>query len=137
MTDYSDFTTQIAEWANRADWASVTIAGFVRQAEEIFNRDLRIDRMLSANDALIASRCAPLPDDCWPRDGPGAGSPSLRSAYYPSGFAPIVYKPRAEFFATQDECAVGVYTIEGRQKSSSAACPTPPTGRRCGSTIMR
>ena len=25
MSDYSDFTTQIAEWANRADWSPVTI----------------------------------------------------------------------------------------------------------------
>ena len=113
MTDYSDFTTQIAEWANRADWSPITISGFVSQANEIFNRDLRIDRMLSANDALIASRCAPLPDDWLEMDLVRiAVAPS---AYYPSGFAPIVYKPRAEFFATQDECAAGIYTIEGRQ----------------------
>ena len=113
MTDYSDFTTQIAEWANRADWSPITISGFVSQADEIFNRDLRIDRMLSANDALIASRCAPLPDDWLEMDLVRiAVAPS---AYYPSGFAPIVYKPRAEFFATQDECAAGIYTIEGRQ----------------------
>ena len=113
MTDYSDFTTQIAEYANRQDWSSVVVTGFVRQAEEIFNRDLRIDRMLQADDALIASRCAPLPDDWLEMDLVRiAVAPS---AYYPSGFAPIVYKPRAEFFATQDECAAGVYTIEGRQ----------------------
>ena len=69
--------------------------------------------MLSANDALIASRCAPLPDDWLEMDLVRiAVAPS---AYYPSGFAPIVYKPRAEFFATQDQCAVGIYTIEGRQ----------------------
>ena len=108
-----DFTTQIAEYANRQDWSPVVVTGFVRQAEEIFNRDLRVDRMLSANDALIASRCAPLPDDWLEMDLVRiAVAPS---AYYPSGFAPIVYKPRAEFFATQDECAAGVYTIEGRQ----------------------
>jgi hypothetical protein len=113
MTDYADFTTQIAEYANRQDWSSVVVTGFVRQAEEIFNRDLRIDRMLQADDALIASRCAPLPDDWLEMDLVRiAVAPS---AYYPSGFAPIVYKPRAEFFATQDECAAGVYTIEGRQ----------------------
>ena len=113
MTDYSDFTAQIAEWANRADWSPVTIGGFVSQANEIFNRDLRIDRMLQADDALIASRCAPLPDDWLEMDFVRLSV--APSAYYPSGFAPIVYKPRAEFFATQDECAFGIYTIEGRQ----------------------
>ena len=113
MTDYSDFITQIAEWADRADWSPITISGFVSQANEIFNRDLRIDRMLQADDALIASRCAPLPDDWLEMDFVRLSV--APSAYYPSGFAPIVYKPRAEFFATQDECAVGIYTIEGRQ----------------------
>ena len=113
MTDFADFTTQIAEYANRQDWSSVVVTGFVRQAEEIFNRDLRIDRMLQADDALIASRCAPLPDDWLEMDLVRIAVAS--SAYYPSGFAPIVYKPRAEFFATQDECAAGIYTIEGRQ----------------------
>lgn len=113
MSDFSDFTTQIAEWANRQDWSPVVVTGFVRQAEEIFNRDLRIDRMIQSDDALIASRCAPLPDDWLEMDFVRlAVAPS---AYYPSGFAPIVYKPRAEFFATQDENAMGIYTIEGRQ----------------------
>ena len=113
MTAFADFTAQIAEWANRQDWSSVVVTGFVRQAEEIFNRDLRIDRMLQADDAVITSRCAPLPDDWLEMDFVRLSV--APSAYYPSGFAPIVYKPRAEFFATQDECAVGIYTIEGRQ----------------------
>ena len=113
MTDFADFTTQIAEYANRQDWSPVVVTGFVRQAEEIFNRDLRIDRMINSADALIASRCAPLPDDWLEFDF--CRLSVAPSAYYPSGFAPIVYKPRAEFFATQDQCAAGIYTIEGRQ----------------------
>ena len=113
MTDFQDFTAQIGEWSNRQDWSPVIVTGFVRQAEEIFNRDLRIDRMISSCDALIASRCAPLPDDWLESDF--CRIAVAPSAYYPSGFAPIVYKPRAEFFATQDECAFGTYTTEGRQ----------------------
>lgn len=112
MTDFSDFTTQIAEYANRQDWAAATVIGFVRQAEELFNRDLRIDRMLQSDDALIASRCAPLPDDWLEMDFVRLAFTSDR---YPGGFAPIYYKPRAEFFSTQDQDAIGIYTIEGRQ----------------------
>ena len=113
MTDCADLKTQIMDWTNRQDFSDALVTSLIRQAEEIFNRDLRIDRMLSANDALIASRCAPLPPDWLEMDLVRiAVAPS---AYYPSGFAPIVYKPRAEFFATRDENAVGIYTIEGRQ----------------------
>ena len=113
MTAFSDFKAAISEWENRADWSDVLVTSFVRMAEAKFNAELRIDRMLSANDALIASRCAPLPDDWLELDMVRIAT--APSAYYPSGFAPIVYKPRAEFFATQDEKAVGLYTIEGRQ----------------------
>ena len=113
MTAFSDFKAAISEWENRADWSDVLVTSFIRMAEAKFNAELRIDRMLSANDALIASRCAPLPDDWLELDMVRIAT--APSAYYPSGFAPIVYKPRAEFFATQDEKAVGLYTIEGRQ----------------------
>ena len=115
MTAFSDFKAAISEWENRADWSDVLVTSFVRMAEAKFNAELRIDRMLSANDALIASRCAPLPDD-WLETGPGGriAARSRRPTIH-RGFAPIVYKPRAEFFATQDEKAVGLYTIEGRQ----------------------
>ena len=112
MTDFSDFKSQIAEWANRQDWSDVLVTSFVRNAEEKLNSELRIDRMMQTDDALIVSRCAPLPDDWLEMDFVRL---AVVSDYYPAGFAPIVYKPRAEFFATEDQCALGIYTIEGRQ----------------------
>ena len=71
MTDYSDFTAQIAEWANREDWSPVLVTSFVRMAEQKINAELRIGRMIRSADALIAARCAPLPDD-WLEFEPGA-----------------------------------------------------------------
>ena len=112
MSDFSDFKTAIAEWANRQDWSDILVTSFVRNAEEKLNAELRIDRMLSATDALIASRCAPLPDDWLEMDFVRL---AWTADYYPSGFAPISYKPREEFFSTKDQDAIGLYTIEGRQ----------------------
>ena len=37
MSDFSDFTTAIAEWANRQDWSSILVTSFVRNAEEKLN----------------------------------------------------------------------------------------------------
>ena len=51
MTDFSDFCAQIAEYANRGDWAPAIVTGFVRQAEEKLNAELRIDRMIKFNEA--------------------------------------------------------------------------------------
>ena len=110
MSDFSDFKTQIAEWANRQDWSDGLVTSFVRNAEEKLNQELRIDRMIKTNDALIASRCAPLPDDWLEMD-----FIRLANDQFPSGFQPIYYKPRAEFFLTDDAKAIGIYTIEGRQ----------------------
>ena len=112
MSDFSDFTTAIAEWANRSDWSPTLVTSFVRNAEEKLNSELRIDRMIQSNDALIASRCAPLPDNWLEMDFVRLG---WMADYYPSGFAPISYKPREEFFSTKDQDAIGIYTIEGRQ----------------------
>ncbi len=112
MSDFSDFTTAIAEWANRQDWSSILVTSFVRNAEEKLNAELRIDRMIQTNDALIASRCAPLPDNWLEMDFVRL---AWTADYYPSGFAPIDYKPREEFFSTTDHSATGTYTIEGRQ----------------------
>jgi hypothetical protein len=110
MTDFSDFTTAIAEWANRTDWSPILVASFVRSAEEKLNQELRIDRMLMSVDATIASRCAPLPDDWLEMD-----FVRIANSQFSTGFQPIVYKPRHEFFSIDDDCASGIYTIEGRQ----------------------
>ena len=37
MTDFTDFKAQIAEYANRGDWADALVTGFIRQAEQKFN----------------------------------------------------------------------------------------------------
>ena len=110
MTDFSDFCTQIAEYANRGDWAPAIVTGFVRQAEEKLNAELRIDRMIRFEEALIASRCAPLPDDWLQMELVRIANPNV-----PDGFIPIRYKSRDEFFTTVDTRIYGFYTIQGRQ----------------------
>ena len=64
MTNFSTFKSQISEWMNRADWSDDLVTSFIRMAESKFNAELRIDRQIQFEEALIASRCAPLPDDC-------------------------------------------------------------------------
>ena len=110
MTDFSDFKTQIAEYANRADWSDVIVTGFVRQAEQKLNAELRIDRMIQFDEALITSRCAPLPDDWLQFDLVRQANGNV-----PDGFIPIRYKSRDEFFTTNDNWMYGFYTIRGRQ----------------------
>ena len=110
MSDYNDFTTSIAEWANRGDWSPVLLASFVRDAESKFNAELRIDRMIHTVDALIAGRCALLPDDWLESDFTRLANPNS-----PTGFSPIYYKPRAEFWLADDSDSQWTFTIEGRQ----------------------
>ena len=110
MTDFSDFCAQIAEYANRGDWAPPIVTGFVRQAEEKLNAELRIDRMIRFEEATVASRCAPLPDDWLAMDFVRLANPNV-----PDGFIPIRYKSRDEFYTTVDNWMTGFYTIQGRQ----------------------
>jgi hypothetical protein len=110
MTDFSDFKTAIAEWANRQDWSDILVTSYVRSAEEKLNAELRIDRMIQTEDAVIASRCAPLPPDWLEMD-----FVRLANDQFASGFQPIEYKPRHEFFSMDDQVALGNYTLEGRQ----------------------
>lgn len=110
MSDFTNFVAELKEWANRSDWSDILVASFIRSAEEKFNAELRIDRMLSSNDALIASRCAPLPDDWLEFSLVRIGNDNV-----PSGFVPIRYKSRDEFFKLPDKWGFGFYTIEGRQ----------------------
>ena len=110
MTDFSDFTTQIAEWANREDWSPVLVTSFVRMAEQKINAELRIGRMIRSADALIAARCAPLPDDWLESSLVRISNPNV-----PTNLSPIRYKSRDEFFNLPDKWSRGHYTHEGRQ----------------------
>lgn len=110
MTDFSDFKAQIAEWANRTDWTDALVTSFVRMAEQKFNQDLRIDRMIEQDTGLIASRCAPLPDDWLTMI-----LVQISSTNTPGGFSPIRYKSNDEFNNLVDKKAFGYYTIIGRQ----------------------
>ena len=110
MTDFADLKTQIAEWANRQDWSDTLVTSFVRMAEQKFNAELRVDRMIQFDEALIAARCAPLPDDWLQMD-----LVKIENANGADGFLPIRYKARDEFFNLTDTWAYGYYTIEGRQ----------------------
>jgi hypothetical protein len=113
MTDFSDFTAQIADWANRQDWSSTLVTGFVRMAEQKLNSELRVDRMINFSQNTISCRCAPLPDDWLEMDLVQIQDPNA-----PTGFSPIKYKPRHEFFSQQDTIngyTPRNYTIEGRE----------------------
>ena len=124
MTDFSDFKTQIAEYANRGDWPDAVVKpGFVRQAEEKLNAELRIDRMIQFQEALVApAPRAPLPTTI------GLAMELVRIANIQpaaDGFLPIRYKSRDEFYNTTDNWMYGFYTIQGRQIFVGG---TPDTG---------
>lgn len=110
MTDFADFKTQIAEYANRQDWSDALVTGFIRHAEQKLNSELRIDRMIQNDQGLIASRCAELPDDWLQMD-----LVRIAQANGAEGYVPIRYRAREEFFSLSDKFTVGYYTIEGRQ----------------------
>lgn len=109
MTDFADLKTSIAEWANRQDWSDALVTSFIRMAEQKFNQDLRIDRMVKFAENVVTCRCADLPDDwLWMR------FLSVANIAAPNGFQPIHYKARDEFFRLPDKWAINFYTIEGR-----------------------
>ena len=110
MSDFTDFIAQIKEWQNREDWSDNLATSFVRMAEQKINAELRVSRMIKSSDGLIASRCAPLPDD-WLE----FSLVRMQSSVVPSGFIPIRYKARDEFFQLPDKWSLNYYTIEGRQ----------------------
>jgi len=103
-------TAQIQDFANRQDWSTPLVQSFISMAEEKFNAELRVDRMIQTDTALIASRCAPLPDDWLQMDLVKIANPNGAD-----GFLPIRYKSRDEFFNLTDGWAYGYYTVEGRQ----------------------
>lgn len=110
MTDFSDFKTTIAEWANRQDWSDTLVTSFVRMAEQKFNAELRVDRMVKWAENTVTCRCAPLPDDWLAMD-----LVKIENENGADGFLPLRYKARDEFFNLTDNWAYGYYTIEGRQ----------------------
>jgi hypothetical protein len=110
MSEYSDFVAQLKDYANREDWSDALVAGFISMANQKLNAELRISRMIKSVDGLIASRCAPLPDDWLEFSLVRIGNDNV-----PSGFVPIRYKSRDEFFKLPDKWGFGFYTIEGRQ----------------------
>lgn len=113
MTDFSDFCTALAEWANRQDWSPQLVTSFVRDAEAKFNAELRVDRMIQSDTALIAARCAPIPDD-WLEFVSDAGV-QIQNSNAANGFLPMRFMPRDQFFNTVDSRAYGFYTIQARQ----------------------
>ena len=110
MSDFTDLKSQIAEWANRQDWSDVLVTSFVRFAESKFNQELRVDRMIQFDEGLIASRCAPLPDDWLAMD-----LVRVQNENGADGFLPARYKARDEFFTQRDTYTWMYYTIEGRR----------------------
>ena len=109
MTDFADLKTSIAEWANRQDWSDALVTSFVRMAEQKFNAELRVDRMICNAQNTVTQRCATLPDNWLAMDLVKIENPSV-----PDGFAPIRYIARDEFFKLPDKWACRYYTIEGR-----------------------
>jgi hypothetical protein len=109
MTDFSDFCTQIKEWANREDWSDVLTTSFVRMAEQKLNAELRVSRMIKPAIITSTQRCATVPDDWLEFD-----LVEMANTNVPGGWAPIRYKPREEFLQLPDKWSIRYYTIEGR-----------------------
>jgi hypothetical protein len=109
MTDFSDFTAALADWANRQDWSPALLTSFVRDAEQKFNAELRVDRMINTATNTVTCRCSTLPDDWLEMD-----FVSISNSNAANGWLPIRYKSRDEFFNLVDNWAYGYYTIEGR-----------------------
>ena len=109
MADFDDFCAQLADYANRQDWSPTLLTSFVRDAEQKFNAELRVDRMINTATNTVTQRCATLPDDWLEMD-----FVSIANSNAANGWLPIRYKSRDEFFNLVDNWAYGYYTIEGR-----------------------
>jgi len=110
MSDFSDFCAQIADFANRQDWSANLVTSFVRMAEQKFNAELRVDRMVAFAEGQIMDRCALLPDDWLEMD-----LVKVENSNGADGFLPARYKSRDEFFNLSDKNSFMYYTLEGRQ----------------------
>ena len=103
MSDFADFKAQIAEWSNREDWSDALVTSFVRMAESKLNQELRVALMIQMDDGLIASRCAPLPDDWLAMD-----LVRVANECGADGFLTARYKARDEFFNQTDTAHLDV-----------------------------
>ena len=110
MSDFSDLKTQIMDWTNRQDFSDALVTSLIRQAEEIFNQELRVAQMIQFDDGLITSRCAPLPPDWLAMD-----LVRVANSNGADGFLPARYKSRDEFFTQRDTHTWMYYTIVGTQ----------------------
>ena len=108
ISDFADFKTQIADFANRQDWSDALVTSFVRMAESKLNQELRVALMIQFDEALIASRCAPLPSDWLAMD-----LVRVANENGADGFLPARYKARDEFFNQRDSHTWMYYTIVG------------------------
>jgi hypothetical protein len=119
VTDFADFKTQIAEWANREDWSDSLITSFIRMAEQKFNAELLVDRMMKVAIDTVDHSCANLPDD-WIK----ADFMLIQTLSAPQGWTPIEYQPSEKFFRLPDTLhsstnvkfisTFGYYTIRAR-----------------------
>jgi hypothetical protein len=109
MSDYATFKESIAEWANREDWSDALLSSFVSMAEQKFNSELRVDRMLQMDSGVAYTRCVQLPDDWLQMQLVKTANPNAAD-----GYLPIRYKSNDEFFNLTDCWAYGYYTIVGR-----------------------
>jgi hypothetical protein len=119
MSDFDALTAQIADFANRQDWSPALVAFFIQQCEQKLNAELRVDRMIATSQNTVTCGCATLPDDWLESDL------MLIAGISPTGWVPIRYKPRDEFFRlpatpysgtyfANYNSTFGSYTIEGR-----------------------
>jgi hypothetical protein len=103
-TDYQTLCAQIADWANRQDWSPALVASFVSMAEQKMNSDLRVSRMIATAQNTVTCGCAPLPDDWLEMDLLLMASQST-----PTGWVPLTYKARDEFFRLPAQPYSGTY----------------------------
>ena len=132
MSDFSDFKLQIAEWANRGDWSDGLVTSFIRSAEEKFNQDLLIDRMMKVTINTVDHSCADLPDD-WLK----ADFMLIQATNTPYGWTPIKYHASRRVLPllrvrTTRPLAATRFAVA---RSISAARSTPSMARRFGCTI--
>jgi hypothetical protein len=104
MSDYTIFCAQIADWANRQDWSQALVASFVSMAEEKLNARLRIGQMIATSQNTVTCGCAPLPGDWLETD-----LLLMASGSTPTGWIPLTYKARDEFFRLPAQPYSGTY----------------------------
>jgi hypothetical protein len=115
----TNFTATLQDWANRQDWSSALVQSFIQMCEQKLNAELRVDRMISTATNTVTCSCSTLPDDWLETDLMLIANPTT-----PTGWSPINYKPRDEFFRLPNTpyagtwaswiSTLGTYTLEGR-----------------------